>query len=287
MKCCRHQGTYSCMGPHRGSEGLHNTMLISRDRLLGLFLHTLEAESLKLFPNLSSCPVFLGKSAGPRRVQLGFGWNMVLQGQGASLPEKKSVSPLLMIQRPSCCNACALREHCVGTGCALVHLPGNSPKITCQLSASTAKQQSPQDNNQHMRWHMGPRVIRGVPNLAPNTKLGEVQQDANRFVKGGPIAPSKYCDNRHRHGILTAMYTTETSAGSHSIAAQRQAHTNRYLVPGLSFEGGIFKEQQTIFLTHLVLPNLARVFNGHQQTTLLTQEYHGSGLKSLDDGPPR
>ena len=40
---------------------------------------------------------------------------------------------------------------------------------------------------------MGPRATRGVANLAPNMKLGEVQQDANRFVKGGPIAPSKYC----------------------------------------------------------------------------------------------
>ena len=64
------------------------------------------------------------------------------------------------------------------------------------------------------------------------------------------------------------MYTTETSAGSDSIAAQQQVspHTNRYLMPWLSFEGGIFKEQQTTFLTHLVLPNLARMFNGQQQT---------------------
>ena len=116
--------------------------------------------------------------------------------------------------RPSCCTVWALRAHCM-------HLPGNSPKITCHLSASTAKQQSPPDNNQHMRWHMGPRTIRGVANLAPNTKLGEVQQDANRFVKGGPIAPSKYCDSHCTHGILTAMYTRETSAGYHSIAAQR------------------------------------------------------------------
>ena len=60
------------------------------------------------------------------------------------------------------------------------------------------------------------------------------------------------------------MYTTETNAGSDSIAAQRQVspHTNRYLVPGLSFEGGIFKEQQSTFLTRLVSPNLARMFNG-------------------------
>ena len=84
------------------------------------------------------------------------------------------------------------------------------------------------------------------------------------------------------------MYTTESSAGSDSIAAQRQVspHTNRYLVPGLSFEGGIFKEQQTTFLTRLVLPNLARMFNGQQQTKFLTQEYHGSSPKSLDEGPP-
>ena len=76
----------------------------------------------------------------------------------------------------------ALRGHCVGTAWTLrahcVHLLGNSPKITCHLFASTANQQSPQDNNQHMRGHMGPRAIRGVANLAPNTKLGEAQQDA-------------------------------------------------------------------------------------------------------------
>ena len=50
---------------------------------------------------------------------------------------------------PNCCTVCALRGHCV-------HLPGNSPKITYHMFASTAKQQSPQDNNQHMRGHMGP-----------------------------------------------------------------------------------------------------------------------------------
>ena len=62
------------------------------------------------------------------------------------------------------------------------------------------------------------------------------------------------------------MYTTETNAGSDSIVAQRQIspHSNRYLVPGLSFEGGIFKERQSTFLTCLVLPNLARMFNGQQ-----------------------
>ena len=75
------------------------------------------------------------------------------------------------------------------------------------------------------------------------------------------------------------MYTMETNAGSDSIAAQRQVspHTNRYFVPGLSFEGGIFKEQQSTFLTRPVMPNLARMFNEQQQTTFPTQEYHGSG----------
>ena len=81
----------------------------------------------------------------------------------------------------------------------------------------------------------------------------------------------------------------ETNTGSDCITAQRQVspHTNRYLVLGLSFKGGIFKEQQSTFLTRLVLPNLARMLNGQQQTTFLTQEYHGSGPKSLDEGPPR
>ena len=45
---------------------------------------------------------------------------------------------------PSCCTKWALRGHCV-------HLPTNSPKIACHLSASTANGQSPQDNNQHTR----------------------------------------------------------------------------------------------------------------------------------------
>ena len=67
------------------------------------------------------------------------------------------------------------------------------------------------------------------------------------------------------------MYTTKTSAGYESSTAQRQGspHTNRHLMLGLSFEGGIFKEQQTTFLGRLVLPNLARMFNGQQRTTFL------------------
>ena len=84
------------------------------------------------------------------------------------------------------------------------------------------------------------------------------------------------------------MYTTESSDGSDNIVAQRQdsPHTNRNLVPGLSFKGGIFKEQQTTFLTRVVLPNLVCMFNGQQQTTFLTQEYRGSSPKPLEQGPP-
>ena len=43
------------------------------------------------------------------------------------------------------------------------------------------------------------------------------------------------------------------SAGSDSIAARRQVspQTNRYLVPGLSFEGGVFKQQHTTFVEPL------------------------------------
>ena len=38
---------------------------------------------------------------------------------------------------------------------------------------------------------MGPRAIKGVANLTPYTKLGQLQQDANRFVKGSPIASQR------------------------------------------------------------------------------------------------
>ena len=73
------------------------------------------------------------------------------------------------------------------------------------------------------------------------------------------------------------MYTTETSTGSNSIATQRQVspETNHYLLPVLSFEGGIFKEQQTIFLTRLVLPNL---FIGTWSTKLKAVSLFSCGL---------
>ena len=46
------------------------------------------------------------------------------------------------------------------------------------------------------------------------------------------------------------MYTNETSAGSDGIVGHWlvSPRNDRYLVPGLSFEGGIFKEQQSTFI---------------------------------------
>ena len=54
----------------------------------------------------------------------------------------------------------------------------------------------------------------------------------------------------HPRDLQSAMYTTETSAGSNNIMVQRQVspNTNRYLLSGMSFEGGIFTEQQTTFV---------------------------------------
>ena len=42
---------------------------------------------------------------------------------------------------------------------------------------------------------------------------------------------------------------------------------NGYLVPGLSFKGKIFTQQQMKFPTCLVLPNLVRMLSAMQQST--------------------
>ena len=50
---------------------------------------------------------------------------------------------------PSSCTACALRAYYVRTACILrTQRLGYSPKNTCHLSSSTAKQQSPHENNE-------------------------------------------------------------------------------------------------------------------------------------------
>ena len=79
------------------------------------------------------------------------------------------------------------------------------------------------------------------------------------------------------------MYTIKTSTGSDSIVARRQVspHTNRYLVPGLSFEGGIFNEQQTTFVPIClhggersiwpqILPSLGAQENAQKKLSILS-----------------
>ena len=70
--------------------------------------------------------------------------------------------------------------------------------------------------------------------------------------------PPQFSTIRRTHKIFKAMYTTETSVGSDSIAGHwlLSPHTDRYLMPWLRFEGGIFKEQQATFVYRLVLHDL-------------------------------
>ena len=88
----------------------------------------------------------------------------------------------------------------------------------------------------------------------------------------------------HKHGHRSRPNKLDCvpppmGAGSDNIAQQQVSpHTNCYLVPGLSFEGGIFKEQQTTFLTHLILPNLADV-----QWTATNDISYSRALKSITD----
>ena len=50
---------------------------------------------------------------------------------------------------PIFCTACALRVQCVRTACILrTQRLRYSPKNTCHLSSSTAKQQNPHENNE-------------------------------------------------------------------------------------------------------------------------------------------
>ena len=51
------------------------------------------------------------------------------------------------------------------------------------------------------------------------------------------------------------MYTTEMSVASDGMVGHWliSPHTDRYLVPGVSLEGEMFKEQQATFVQCLVL----------------------------------
>ena len=119
-------------------------------------------------------------------------------------------------------------------------------------------------------------IVSRVYNPTNNMAQSPISNRLHRTTKQHHTIPYRtslfvWQDCRPPRDLQKAMYTAETSIGSDGIVARRQfsPHTNRYLVPGLSFEGGIFKEQETTFLTCLVLPNLARMFNGKQRTTFL------------------
>ena len=56
------------------------------------------------------------------------------------------------------------------------------------------------------------------------------------------------------HGQQRTFRSNNLVEYLHSLVSP---HTNCYLVPGLSFVGRVFKEQQTTFVWRLVLHNLA------------------------------
>ena len=68
------------------------------------------------------------------------------------------------------------------------------------------------------------------------------------YLPGDFLHSSVQC--RCTHGMFKAMYTTETTIGPDSIVGHRlvSPHTDRYLILGLSFGGGVFKEQQMTFV---------------------------------------
>ena len=69
-------------------------------------------------------------------------------------------------------------ERRVGTVCALRAPARNAPKIACHLSTSTANLQSPQDNNQHMRGHMGWRFsLLAHPSIHSSYPGGPLSRD--------------------------------------------------------------------------------------------------------------
>ena len=108
-----------------------------------------------------------------------------------------------------------------------VHIPnsrGHTQSITCGLSVVFTVQANSNNNNS---MSQSP-IAKGLHGTAQ-------QRHTIHTVPSGTQSTVRY--NCHRtHGLFKAMYTTKTSAGSDNI------------VPGLSFKGGIFKEQRTTFV---------------------------------------
>ena len=84
----------------------------------------------------------------------------------------------------------ALHAHCT-------HLPGNSPKITWHLSASKAKQQSPQDNNK-TAFKLELQCTYGQTTQCCNVQLCSGMQDTHMFKRQVPhsdISPRRWPHN--------------------------------------------------------------------------------------------
>ena len=84
-----------------------------------------------------------------------------------------------------------------------------------------------------------------------NNTLGGLLRMGQQFIPtcvGAQTITAMRCDD-----------TIESNARADNIAGHWlvSPHTDRYLVPRLSFEGGIFKEQQTTFVYRPVLHHLA------------------------------
>ena len=84
---------------------------------------------------------------------------------------------------------------------------------------------------------------------------------------------SIYTSNHNQRHLHSAPSSKSSAQSMDGLMNRRQRGNptppppgNRYLAPGLRFEGKIFKEQQTKFVTSLVLPNLAQMLSAMQKT---------------------
>ena len=104
----------------------------------------------------------------------------------------------------SSCTACALRAHCVRTACILrTQRLGYSPKNTSHLSSSTAKQQSPNENNE-TAFNLVINCRYEHANQPCKVQVCKGMQDAHMFKWQAPhsdISPGggHATSNKHRH----------------------------------------------------------------------------------------
>ena len=96
--------------------------------------------------------------------------------------------------------------------------------------------QATSNNNKNMSQSP---IVKGLHRITPQRHIIDIVP--SRTGVHSSVLRQSY------HRIFKPMYTTETSAGSDNIVGHwlLLPHTNGYIVPRLSFEGGIFKEQAT------------------------------------------